>query len=634
LARHFVLSWIRSREEHDLETRMVTACNPHTSLPLISPVTATPIADACPIDLTDRQKHLALLHPASVPGRVELANPIASDDGEWENWGGIMIKSRDLIHSDAVPSARYVSMNRFGLCRAAKHLVSLGAIWAEIDHYKDKRGPDGRSHWESRTPKEIAGLLLARLEEADVPAPSIILFTGRGHLCAWLHDPRPAEALPVWRRVMDALWGTPTDADVKSALQEGVPLATACPRKSRWTDDREQMMLTRRGEIWSGLCLDRATGDPTRVFRVAGTVHEVSGHKAHLVWPPRWESMKRYDFQVLADALLPYTRDELRELRASREAAALESVRNQVPRTRQTPQGHTVRSRARAFIADLDRLRAHRYGDGKVSAGARDTFCYLYASALAWLEEPDLEAWTERLAEIVAASPATIRGWIKPTVRLAEEAACGGKKKFGDRQVDPRYKLSVRKAVEMLGVDAREVSEAGLTLIVPPGVTARKTATERSRDRRRRDGAQERSLVQAARRAAGEEALRRHANGETITAIAKAMGYSRRWLHKGMAEARSCSVGVIATAAVLSESVTETVHSSARYIVALEPRGRGSARGRGTTKCLSLYPPPRSWLRACVGPDTFPKPHRNGGLKNCAVGTWSGTWPTGLRSVL
>jgi hypothetical protein len=92
-----------------------------------------------------------------------------------------------LLAAQASQRDRYITVNQFWGWRLVRNIRSLRALYVDVDRSED-----------------LAGALDA-LREAKLPAPSIVVFSGRGMHLYWLHDPVPGQALPVWQRCQDVI---------------------------------------------------------------------------------------------------------------------------------------------------------------------------------------------------------------------------------------------------------------------------------------------------------------------------------------------------------------------------------------------------------------------------------------------
>jgi hypothetical protein len=159
----------------------------------------------------------------------------------------------------------YISQNRFYGSRSVSRLAQLSSLYADIDFYS-------RPDLAQMHPRGVLEEALAALERTRIPSPSLAVATGRGLSLVWLHEPVPRPALPRWN---------------------------ACQRCIH--------------EALKGLGADPMAKDAARVFRIVGTRNSKTGAPVEAIWVQPGEP---WDFDDLADEILPHTRDELAELRA------------------------------------------------------------------------------------------------------------------------------------------------------------------------------------------------------------------------------------------------------------------------------------------------------------------------------
>ena len=146
------------------------------------------------------------------------------------------------------PNRRVVNLARIGLC------------FVDLDTY--------RTDLEWMTPEGLCFALLDYCHSEGIPQPSIVIFSGRGLQVKWLYDKTiPRQALPRWN---------------------------ACQR----------VLVEKLSRFGS----DPAAKDASRVLRLVNTVNTKSGEICRVIHA----SDHRYDFEYLAESLLPVRRDEIR----------------------------------------------------------------------------------------------------------------------------------------------------------------------------------------------------------------------------------------------------------------------------------------------------------------------------------
>lgn len=159
--------------------------------------------------------------------------------------------------------------------RRVVNLARVGLLFADLDTY--------RQSWaQGRTPEQLASAVLYHCAQEGIPAPSLLVFSGRGIQAKWLLEGTlPRAALPRWN---------------------------AC---QRYLIDR---LLP--------LGADPQAKDASRVLRTVHTTNSKSGEICRVVHVETAENGKpvRYDFEYLAELLLPVAR-----WRSSNSAATVSS---------------------------------------------------------------------------------------------------------------------------------------------------------------------------------------------------------------------------------------------------------------------------------------------------------------------
>lgn len=175
----------------------------------------------------------------------------------------LMPKDRDTW----ISQAQFVAPTR-----RAVHMESVSLLFVDIDCYKL-----------GLSPAQAEGLLLLYCNENGFPPPSLIVRSGRGIQVKWLLDkPLPGQALPRWNAA--------------------------------------QRELVARFENIGG---DRAACDISRVLRASNTVNTKSGEVVHVSWA-NWSrpgETETYGFDYLCEFLLPFTREQIAQMREERAQA-------------------------------------------------------------------------------------------------------------------------------------------------------------------------------------------------------------------------------------------------------------------------------------------------------------------------
>ena len=206
--------------------------------------------------------------------------------------------------------------------RRVVNLARVGLLFADLDTY--------RMPWAvGRSPDSLAESALYLCLEQGVPPPSIMVFSGRGLQAKWLLTrPIPRQALPRWN---------------------------ACQRH----------LIDRLKVVGA----DVAAKDASRVLRLVETVNSRSGEICRVVHLETGEDGDplRYDFEDLANALLPVGRITLEEQRKARTLEVLSGGKSSNLR------GFNGRQLAWDRLEDLRRLAVMR---GGIKEGERMTHLF------------------------------------------------------------------------------------------------------------------------------------------------------------------------------------------------------------------------------------------------------------------
>jgi hypothetical protein len=289
------------------------------------------------------------------------------------------------------------------------------------------------------------------------------------------------------------------------------------------------------GRRLAGLGADPNALDASRVLRLDQTVNSRSGEIVRVVH----QSGARYDFNQLADALLPLTRAKLQQLRQERaeRAADPEYQKRSATRTK----GHLTAidtgalGHLRPFIgaqlawdrlADLRTLAQLRGWTQGAPDGSRDLAVFIGASFLAQavpnvprfydelrvLGREFAPHWTFR--EVNASASAVID--------RMKRMAKGETVEYAGVQVDPRYRWRNDTLIQRFGITPDE--ERRLATIVSSGEAARRDA-ERKIQYRQEAGAVSRQVYEGNAEQKRATARLMRAQGKSWAAIAAEVGY-------------------------------------------------------------------------------------------------------------
>jgi hypothetical protein len=380
----------------------------------------------------------------------------------------------------------YVSQAQFSRAqRRIAALWSIGLLWADLGD-DGELGRYGDAWAVTRS--------LQAIDEAGIPAPSLIIASGRGYHAKWLFERSvPWQALDRWsvveRTIVESLQG-PLGADLKAT-------------------------------------------DAARVLRVVGTINSRTGTFARLVWSNDVGGVPlRYGFDAFAAEVLPRLRASHHERRGE-VLVGTEGARGEA----RGASHYTVGSLWWGRYRDIRRLCALRGWSapyGGVPEGYRDQVLFLGSVALSWLALP-ATWWGEVQSLAAELTPSLRKSEWQTYVGTAHRRLLAS---VGDGKQEQRYRYSTARIVSDLGISREEM--ASLEMLVTPEIAhARKLEKDQKRiqELRRASGVVERGkyLATAAERA--QEARRLAAEGLSQAAIAERLRVNQSTVSRFLARA-------------------------------------------------------------------------------------------------
>ncbi|WP_256674227.1 replication protein [Pseudomonas sp. DE0010] len=365
--------------------------------------------------------------------------------------------------------------------RRVVNLLRLGLLFADLDTYRVPA-------LASRKPDELAASVLFLCADTGLPAPSILIYSGRGIQAKWLLEGTiPRQALPRWN---------------------------AC---QRYLVDR----LTHVGA-------DPMAKDASRVLRTVETVNSKSGEVCRVVHVQTGTDGQpiRYNFEYLAEALLPAARWTIEQQRQEQAET----------RTKKKPfllvhgnkadnlRGFSGRQLAWDRLEDLRKLAELRGGVGEgsrmqhlfwrlnfllLSGATNSKQMYHEAAALARELDPQ---WNSRSKELMT------------LFSKAKAFELGERVSFAGKDYPPLYTPKNDTLINLFGISTDEQRQ--LKTIISSEITLERDRA-RQEARRRAAGAVSREafLKAAEGRRAQAQALR--TRGLSVRDIAAQMGVSK-----------------------------------------------------------------------------------------------------------
>jgi hypothetical protein len=413
--------------------------------------------------------HASTLHPAESRGRVVIAHK----DGErWKQGSYDVSDLPEIIPAVAGLEDAYISQQRFFFKRTIAQLQQLGALFVDIDFHTipELAGMDARGVLED---------VLIALERARIPAPTMAIASGRGLYVIWLHGAIPRAAIGRWNACQKQLW-----------------------------------------EILRPFGADRGALDAARVLRLAGTRNSKNGAVVEQIAP----AGEVWNFDDLAEEILPYSREELYDLRIQRAARGARMPSKSLARP---PQGFTRTTLWEGRLGDLQKLRALRWFEGDLPPGQRDHWMFIAGVAMSWIAVPQVlrrELW-ELSKEAATWNDAESGRRLSAIMKRAHMAAKGERVEWNGIQIDPRYRFKNQTIIELLEIEDWEQEEMS---VIISSDEARKRHRERESQRRREAGEMERFKYTATAEQRRMKAAELRSGGMLQREIAEILGCSQQ----------------------------------------------------------------------------------------------------------
>lgn len=378
--------------------------------------------------------------------------------------------------------------------RRVVNLWRLGLLFVDLDTYNV-------SGLASQSVDDLVRALLFYCDELNIPAPSIVVFSGRGLQAKWLLDtPLPRAALPRWN---------------------------ACQR----------VLVDRLQHLGA----DSKAKDASRVLRLVQTTNSKNGEICRIVHVTEKDDQPiQYHFDYLCEVLLPFTREQIAQMRitraeekAVRQASYEERKLQVVEGTKRAGlKGFSGRQLAWHRLEDLRRLAGLRDGY-KVGERMHHLFWQLNFLLLSGATNQN-QMWHEAAAIARGIDP----HWGYRTDELstlyqkAKEYEAGQRVEFNGKKYPPLYTPRNSTLINQFEITDDEQRE--LRTIISTDI-AKERHAERDTVRRRKAGAIERAEYLNKAMTRKEQAQKLREKGLTLRAIAHEMGVSLRTVSNYMA---------------------------------------------------------------------------------------------------
>lgn len=361
--------------------------------------------------------------------------------------------------------------------RRVVNVLRIGLLFCDLDSYK-------LPGFERASPQTLLNSLLFFCAVEGIPAPSIVLYSGRGLQAKWLLDkPIPRQALPRWN---------------------------ACQR-----------YLVEKLKV---IGADPAARDASRVLRLVDTVNTKSGEMCHVLHVTEQAGEPvRYGFDYLAEHLLPLSREALAEARDIREklkeGKGLYVIEGGATAGLKRFSGRTL---AWHRLEDLRTLAEIR---GGVQEGQRMLMLFWQLnflllsgatnSAGMWHEAAELARQIDRSWSYGSSELSTLYN----KARLHEK---GERVEFNGRELTALYTPKNATLIELFGITDDEQSK--LKTIISTDIAKQRDAG-RKRKQRQDAGSVDRTIYESNAQQKRATGRLMRAQGASWSAVAEAVGY-------------------------------------------------------------------------------------------------------------
>ena len=375
------------------------------------------------------------------------------------------------------------------------NLARIAVCWVDLDLHHE----NSPAALKSLSKDRALAKALAKCNSLEIPLPSFVLWTGRGFVLKWLIDVLPKSAYPRWSAV--------------------------------------QRMLV---EAFADLGGDASARDASRILRIPGTFNPKSGDLCEPIYVNEfWGEVVRYAFDDLANAVLPFTRDQIASLQQERALARQQRARRLKQHLHVIESEHTGKGNLRAFnpsklawlqVDDYRALAAMRPVETRPE-GWTNTIVWMAASALAVAIWADADRFGR---EFIALASELAPHWPASRVLQAvssvrsrmQQMARGEWVEHNGKTRPPVYTPKHSTILRELGVT--DVEAAQLSVIIPHELAEERTRErdrKRNEEHRRLTGIKTRQDWLDAHEQKRASALLLRAQGKTWREIAESCGY-------------------------------------------------------------------------------------------------------------
>ena len=361
-----------------------------------------------------------------------------------------------LLHADQWETTSiWISQGEFTRPNRQKmNLARIAVCWVDLDLHHETSPAALKALGKDKALERALSITRAR----GIPTPSLILWTGRGLVLKWLVEILPKHAYPRWAAV--------------------------------------QRMLV---EAYAELGADAAARDASRILRIPGTFNPKSGDLCEPIYVDEfWGEVQRYHFDDLANAVLPYTREQIEKLRQERALARQQRARRLEQHLKVIESDHIGKGNLRAFnpvrlawlqVDDYRTLASMRPIETRPE-GWTNSIVWMSASALAVAIWADADRFDR---EFIALASELAPHWPASRVLQAvsslknrmQQMARGEWVEHHGKKRPPVYTPKHSTVLKELGITDAEANK--LAVIIPQEMAdERAKARDRQRDEERR----------------------------------------------------------------------------------------------------------------------------------------------------
>ena len=368
--------------------------------------------------------------------------------------------------------------------RRIVNLARIGLLFADLDTY--------RTDWAAgRSPEQLADSVLYFCHQEGIPTPSLLVFSGRGIQAKWLLEgavPRPA--LPRWN---------------------------AC---QRYLVDRLKVAGA-----------DVGAKDASRVLRLIDTVNTKSGEVCRVVHVESGADGQpvRYNFEYLAEVLLPVARWDIEKQKQQRDQRERRKQLKLIGGSKSDNlRGFSGRQLAWHRLEDLRTLMTLR---GGVTEGDRMRHLHWQLNFLLLSGATNSRLMYQEAATLARAIDGAWGHNSKELMTLyskAKQFEAGQKVSFGGKEYPALYTPRNDTLINLFEITDSEQAQLR-TIISKDMALNRRRDRDRKRDEsvRRAAGAVPREIYLGAADLKQERAQQLRAQGLSVRAIAEQMGISK-----------------------------------------------------------------------------------------------------------